>query len=249
MNLKPLPLFSDALAYWKIGLVAALVVAALLAWGLSMRTRFVAESTAQIGGVMNENNIGVLRFQPFEDAKEIEKFVAEEVLPKAPGGAGNKCNAWVKYASSGFELKTVCRGNDKEQVRTLALLPAQAVVNKHAHFYTLTKTLEAQHQKSLEREIQGAKEMIQALKKEPVFGESEPKIIDYQLKVEALTDRLEIDRLKGERVTATRLNTEKAVVEERTPGLRVWCLVLVLALCSAVFAALFAATLQRARHA
>ena len=114
----------------------------------------------------------------------------------------------------------------------------------HTQYYEIVKAIHEQRQRHIERQIQGAKQMIEALHKPPVSGLSEAAIIEQQMKIESLLNQISVDRIVGARVSQTQINAQGVSVVDRKPGFWVWGTVIILALFAGLFAAVFAMSLK-----
>lgn len=248
---------ADIFAHWRIGLMVAVVVAGLLTLGLSMRPRYIADASVDIGGILSiaerpinmggilsEDPVGLVRFLPFEGAKEVEHFFSHEVFAKVSNGFDGRCSAAAVYSPNGLRLKMTCRGGSESQVRELTLSALRPLLERHARHYEIAKTIDEQRQKLIERQIRGVEQMIAALRKPPVSSLSEALIIERQMKIENLHNQIAIERMLGNRASQTQIDTQGVSVVDRKPGFGVWAAVAFLALFAGLFVVVFAATLK-----
>jgi len=236
---------ADNFVHWRIGLMVAVVVAALLALGLSLRPRYIAVAMIDIGGVKSAASEGFVRFLPFDEAKEVESFFSHWVFAQASNGFDGRCSAVAVYSPNGQRLKMTCRGGSEGQVRELTLSALRPLFERHARRYEIAKTIDEQRQNLLERQIRSADQMIAALRKPPVSSSSEALIIEHQVRIENLRNQVAVERMLGNRVIHTQIDTQGVTVLDRKPGFGVLVAVAVLALFAGLFVVMFAASLKR----
>lgn len=255
------PVLLAALAErWRYGVVAATIVAGLLTLGLLIRLPFAAEATVDIGGVisitdqpidiggMSDGDLGLVRFLPFEGSKQIEHFFTHGVFSGNPTGVYDVCTAKAVYSPNGLRLRVNCKGRSENQARELTVSALQPLLDRHARYYQLAKSFDLHRQTLAEKKMRGAARIIEVLRKPPVSRLVEAQIITHQLQIENLREQMALDRLLGNRVSPTQLDTKGVAVVDREPGLGVWIAVVVLALCSGVFMTMLAAMLRRIEH-
>lgn len=236
---------ADYFAHWRIGLMATVVAAALLALGLSLRPRYVSEVVVDIGGVKSAASEGFVRFLPFDEAKEVESFFSHWVFAQASNGIDGRCSATAAYSPNGVRLKMTCRGGSESEVRELTLSTLRPLLERHARRYEIAKTIDEQRQKLIESRIRGAEQMIVALRKPPVSSLSEALIIEQQVKIENLHNQIAVERMLGNRVIHTQIDSQGVTVLDRKPGFGVLVAVAVLALFAGLFVMVFSASLKR----
>lgn len=245
-----LHLLADDFVHRRIGLMVAVVVAALLAMGLSLRPRYIAEATVDIGGIssMGDDPVGLVRFLPFEDGNAVEAFFSHEVFTKFSGGIDGRCSAAALYSPNGQRIKMTCRGENESQLRELTLSALSPLLERHARHYEILKTIEEQRQNFLDFQIRSADQMIAALRKPPVSSLSEALIIEHQVMIKKLLNHVSVERMLGNRVRQTQIDSKGITVRDRKPGLVIWAAVAVLALFSGLFTMVLSASLKRLKQ-
>lgn len=254
---KPRAPLADIFVHWRIGLMAAVMVAGLLMLGLSMRPRFIAEATVDVGGILSiterpidmgnilgEPPVGFVRFLPFEEPKVVERFYSHEVFAKVSNEFDGRCSVNAVYSPHGQQLKLTCRAGSESQVRELVLSALRPLLERHARHYEIAKTIDEQRQMFIEREMGGAKQMIEALRKPPISGLTEALIIEHQMKIESLNSQMAVERMLGNRVSQTQIDAQGISVIDRKLGFRLWAVVAVISLFTGLFVVVFVATLN-----
>jgi hypothetical protein len=246
MTSKPPFLLADAIENWRLGIVVATIVLALLVAGLLTRAPYIAEAKVDIGGVSSvSENSGVVRFQPFETAEAVEDFFSRYVLVNSPFNAGNSCSAAATYSPDGLRLKLLCRGKSENQIREMILSSLKPLLDRHANFYALAEKYYGKRLYLIEREIREREKIVNLLRKTPTSVLSEMNIIEQQIIIERLREREAFERLLGGRVRPSRFEEANIAVVDRRPGLKVWVVVLLLSLGSFLFVAAVSQRLKR----
>ena len=250
---------ANSISHWRKVLLTIVIVAGLLTLGLLLYPRFTALAIVEIGGVLNESDLGIVRLQPYENASDIENFFSEGLSGKTGSALNRRCNAKVFNTPTGLQLHINCSGKSYQQARNMAMAALQPILARHARAYAITKALNKQRIESIERELQRLERVTGSLRKylEPQLIEkgvngpsnmnSEPqllemRIIDYQLKIENLREKLAVERILGNRVKQTKLETKGIYVIDRKVSPGIWAMVAAMALFSGLFVARFSAT-------
>lgn len=252
----------NAIRHWQRVLLTVLVVTGLLTLGLLLKPRFTAVAIVEIGGVLEEGGVGIVRLQHYENASDVENFFSREALTQTGNAFSPHCNAKAYNTPSGLQLHINCSGHSYQQVRNMSMSALRPILIRHARAYDTAKAIHEQRIVSMERELQKLERVTGSLRKyldpQPIEKgvngslemnlESHLKVIDYQLKIENLREKLAVERIMGNRVKQTKLGAKGINVTDRNPGPGIWAMVAAMALLSGLFVAGFSATLKQVEH-
>ncbi len=234
---------------WRLALVVFLVMSALMSLGILMRHSYIATVKVDIGGVLiDPNGVGVQTLRTFEDVNMIEAFFSHHVFTKKPDGRFAACIAQVMCATEGQKLRIECKGRSDPEVRELIASALEPFIVRHSHYFEVARRVEEQRQKHGERRLRSLEQRIKVLQEQPISSLAKAQIIAYQLEIETLDEQMATDRLLGDRVKATRVDADGVEVLSRTPNWMNWLAVLVLAIGSSIFMAVFMARLDGPRN-
>ena len=229
-------LLAGAIESWRLGAVVATTLLALLTAGLLMRAPYMAEAIVDIGGISIDRE-GLVRFQPFESADEIERFFTNYVFPNSPVNAGNNCSAKIIYSPDGLRLKMLCRGKSENQIRDMFFVSLKPLLDRHGNLYQLAEKYYEQRLYRVEREIREGERIVNLLRKAPTSVLSQTKIIENQINIEMLREAQAFEQLLGSRIKPSRFDEANISVVDRRPGIKVGVVVLLLSLGSGLVAA------------
>ena len=235
---------ADNFVHLRIGLMASVVVAALLVLGLSLRHSYIAELKVDIGGVRSTSTSGITQFTHFEEASNLEFFYSHHVFLKDLNFNGH-CSVDAVYSPNGQQLKITCKSDSEGQARALISFALFPLLERHMRPYELATIVYERNQNLIKSRIRHVKQMIVALQKPPVLSSSEAQIIALQEKVEQLHDQIELERMLGNGVLQTQIDSQGVSVRNRNPGFGVWAVVAVMALSVGLFVMMVTASIKR----
>ncbi len=232
---------------WGLALIVSLVMFILMSFGLLMRHSFVATVEIDIGGVLT-NSSKIFRFIPFEDVNTTEAFFSHHVFAKNSEGRLATCKAKGMSAPEGQKLRIECKDRSDTEVRKLIASALDPLIVRHSRFFEVSSRYEEQRQKHIERHLRSLEQRLKILQEQPVSSLAKVLIVQYQFDIETLEEQIAIDRLLGERVRETRVNSDGVEVLNRAPNWTIWLVALVLAIGSGIFMAVFMARLDGSRN-
>jgi hypothetical protein len=239
-------LFSEINEYWRIGTVAASIVLALLILGLLIRKPFIAEANVEIGGII-DLTAGLVTFQPFEGANEVEPFFSKFVF-KLPIYSKNSCSVDVTYSVDGPRVKLICGARTEEQSRELILSAISRLEDRHKNFYEVANKFYGQRSTIIEVEIRERERIVGLLRSAQTSVLRQKEIIEQQIAIEKLRGHQALELQLGRRVRPTQIDAKNISIVDRRPSLKIWTIVLLMAISSGILVAVFFARLNRTEH-